>query len=130
MSFSLSYLTVFLNIIIIILFNLNNQNSNAQAILERFRPNSSIQASSSLINDDQVKFVSGTKVKLLPLQLGGTASLLQPVQPIYNYVRPHYVYFPYFRQNFLTGWPYYHPLPVRSFFVQKTKQGKIFITNH
>lgn len=121
MLFPLSFLTLIFTIIIVILFNLNNHNCNAQSILERFRQNSSIQPSSPLVNDEQVKFVSGTKVKLLPLQLGGTASLLQPIQPIYNYVRPHYVYYPYFRQNFLTGWPYYHPVPVRSFLRNENK---------
>lgn len=96
----------------------------AQSILDRFRPNSNISA----VDADQVKIVSGSKVKryerlTIPIGGGGgigvggvnTFNLLHP-NPSYvglTYVRnPPVVYFPRLRGLFDTYWPYY-PVRVR-----------------
>ncbi|KAM7360616.1 sodesque isoform 1-T1 [Cochliomyia hominivorax] len=100
-------------IIILIINNLNDHSIAGQSILERFRPTSNISAAGS--GDEQVKIVSGTKVKRFErftVPLGGAVNLLQPHQPSFYYVRPHLGYFNNFRNYFVTGWPYYYPIRV------------------
>lgn len=102
-------------IIIIISLNLNDQTIAAQNILERFRPTSNISAAGVGGGDEQVKIVSGTKVKRFErftVPLGGTVNLLQPHhQTSLYYVRPQFDIFHNFR-HYVTGWPYY-PVRVR-----------------
>lgn len=87
----------------------------AQSILERFRPNSNLTTAT----DDQVKIISGTKVKrferlTVPIG-GGNYNVLQP-HPSYlglAYVRnTPLVYFPKLREFVVTHWPFY-PVRVR-----------------
>ncbi|XP_058984509.1 superoxide dismutase [Cu-Zn] 5-like isoform X2 [Musca domestica] len=79
-------------LIAIILYNFNGP-ANGQSILERFRPNSNITAN---VNDEQVKIISGTKVKryerlTVPIN-AGTLNLLQPHPPYVGlaYVAPNW----------------------------------------
>ncbi|XP_011293070.1 uncharacterized protein LOC105261891 isoform X1 [Musca domestica] len=104
-------------LIAIILCNFNGP-ANGQSILERFRPNSNITAN---VNDEQVKIISGTKVKryerlTVPIN-AGTLNLLQPHPPYVGlaYVRTpptstsSFVYFPKLRNYVVTHWPFYPP---------------------
>ncbi|KAM7360617.1 sodesque isoform 2-T2 [Cochliomyia hominivorax] len=78
-------------IIILIINNLNDHSIAGQSILERFRPTSNISAAGS--GDEQVKIVSGTKVKRFErftVPLGGAVNLLQPHQPSFYYVTPQW----------------------------------------
>ncbi|XP_061393360.1 superoxide dismutase [Cu-Zn] [Musca vetustissima] len=79
-------------LIALILYNFNGF-ANGQSILERLRPNSNITAN---INDDQVKIISGTKVKryerlTVPIN-AGTINLLHPHPPFVGlaYVAPNW----------------------------------------
>ncbi|XP_065354976.1 superoxide dismutase [Cu-Zn] 5 [Calliphora vicina] len=76
--------------IIVILYNLNSHTAAAQSILDRFRPNSNLSSVGG--GDEQVKIVSGTKVKRFErftLPLVGPVNLLHP-QPSLYYVAPQW----------------------------------------
>ncbi|XP_037812630.1 superoxide dismutase [Cu-Zn] 5 isoform X2 [Lucilia sericata] len=86
---SLQILKYFCVIIIIVCNLINDHTIAAQSILDRFRPSSNL---SSVGVDEQVKIVSGTKVKRFErftVPLGGTVNLLQP-QPSLYYVAPQW----------------------------------------
>ncbi|XP_075145573.1 sodesque isoform X1 [Haematobia irritans] len=96
----------------VIFYNFNGS-VTGQSILDRFRPNSNISTP-----DEQVKIISGTKVKrferlTVPIG-GGNYNLVHP-HPSYlglAYVRTPLVYFPKLREYFVTHWPLYYPARV------------------